>query len=79
MSTTDQLEAELLRLPPRDRERLALAAWESLEEATAWLSDPNTDREGITLARERDAEIESGQATPLSHEEFRRRTRDAAE
>ena len=79
MSTTDQLEAELLRLPPRDRERLALAAWESLEEATAWLSDPNTDREGITLARERDAEIESGQAAPLSHEEFRRRTRDAAE
>ncbi len=79
MSTIDQLEAELLRLPPHDRERLAIAAWESLEEATAWLSDPNTDREGIALARERDAEIESGQATPLSHEEFRRRTRDAAE
>ena len=79
MSTTDQLEAELLRLPPHDRERLALAAWESLEKATAWLSDPNTDREGIDLARERDAEIESGQATALSHEEFRRRTRNAAE
>ena len=79
VSTTDQLEAELLRLPPRDRERLALAAWESLEEATAWLADPNTDREGIALARERDAEIESGQAAALSHEEFRRRTRDAAE
>ncbi|OFZ83689.1 MAG: hypothetical protein A2W21_11810 [Betaproteobacteria bacterium RBG_16_66_20] len=79
MSTTDQLEAELLRLPPRDRERLALAAWESLEEATAWLADPNTDREGIDLARERDTEIESGQAAPLNHEEFRRRTRDAAE
>ena len=79
MSTTDQLEADLLRLPPHDRERLALAAWQSLEESTAWLSDPDTDREGIALARERDAEIESGQATPLSHEEFRRRTRDAAE
>ena len=76
MSTTDQLEAELLRLPPRDRERLALAARESLEEATAWLSDPNADREGFALARERDAEIESGQAAPLSHEEFRRRTRE---
>ena len=79
MSTTDQLEAELLRLPPRDRERLALAAWDSLEEATAWLSDPNTDRDGIALARKRDAEIESGQASPLSHEEFRRRTRNTAE
>lgn len=66
-------------MPSRDRERLALAAWESLEEATAWLSNPNTDREGIALARERDAAIESRRATPLSHEEFRRRTRDAAE
>lgn len=79
MSTTDQLEAELLRLPPSDRERLALTAWESLEEATAWLADPDTDREGIAVAREREAEIESGQLTPLSHEEFRRRTRGTAE
>jgi len=79
MSTTDQLEAELLRLPARDRERLALAAWESLEEATAWLSDPDTDREGIALACKRDGEVESGEVTPLSHEEFRRRTRGTAE
>ena len=79
MGTTDQLEAELLRLPPRDRERLALAAWESLEKATAWLADPNTDREGIALAHECDAEIESGQVTPVGHEEFRGRTRGAAE
>lgn len=79
MSTTDQLEAELLRLPPHDRERLALAAWASLEEATAWLADPQTDREGIALARERDAAIESGPVTPISQEEFRRRTRGTAE
>lgn len=79
MSSIDQLEAELLRLPPRNRERLALSAWESLEEANAWLSDPDADREGIALARERDAEIESGQTTALGHEDFRRRTRDTAE
>ena len=79
MSTTDQLEAELLRLPPRERERLALAAWESLEEATAWLADPNTDREGIALARERDAGIDSGQVTPINRYEFLRRTRGAVE
>jgi len=79
MSTTDQLEAELMRLPPRDRERLALAAWASLEEATAWLADPQTDREGIALARARDAAIDSGAVTPLTHEEFRRRTRGTAE
>jgi len=79
MSTTDQLEAELLRLPPSDRERLALAVWESLEGATAWLADPNTDREGIAVARERDAEIESGQVAALNHEEFRQRTRGTDE
>jgi hypothetical protein len=75
MSTTDQLEAQLLRLPPRERERLALAAWESLEQASAWLADPQTDREGIAVAQARDAAIESGQVAPISHEEFRRRTR----
>ena len=75
MSTTDQLEAELLSLPPRDRERLALAAWESLEELTTWLADPETDREGIAVARERDGAIESGEVAPISHEEFLRRTR----
>ena len=79
MSTTDQLEAELLRLPPGDRERLALAAWASLEEAAAWLADPRTDREGIALAQERDATIETGQVAPLTEEEFRRRTRGTAE
>ena len=79
MNTTDQLEAELMRLPPRDRERLALAAWASLEEATAWLADPQTDREGIAVARERDAAIESGQVTPLTLEVFRRRIRGTTE
>ena len=67
-----------MRLPPRDRERLALAAWAGLEEATAWLADSQTDREGIALARERDAANESGQVTPLTLDEFRRRTRGTA-
>ena len=79
MSTTDQLEAELMRLPPRDRERLALAAWASLEQAAAWLADPQIDQEGIAVARERDAAVESGQVTALTTEEFRRRTRGTAE
>jgi hypothetical protein len=75
MSATDRLEAELLRLPPRDRERLALVAWESLEGIGAWLADPETDREGLAVARERDADIESGRVESISHEEFVRRTR----
>jgi heme-degrading monooxygenase HmoA len=69
------LEAELLRLPPHERERLALVVWDSLEEAAAWLADPATDREGISIASERDAAIESGQISPISHDEFLRRTR----
>jgi hypothetical protein len=77
LMSTDQLEAELLRLPPR--ERLALAAWESLEQATAWLADPQTDREGIEIAKARDGALESGQVSALSIEEFRRRTRPAGE
>lgn len=79
MSSTDQLEAQLLRLPPQDRERLAIAAWESLEQASAWLADPRTDREGIEEARVRDAAIESGKIPPLSREEFDRRTRGRGE
>lgn len=79
MSTADQLEAEIMTLPPRDRERLALAAWASLEKATAWLADPQTDREGIAIAEERNASIESGQTVPISLDEFRRRTRPDGE
>ncbi|MGQ0654579.1 MAG: addiction module protein [Betaproteobacteria bacterium] len=73
--SADQWEAELLRLPPHERERLALAAWDSLEEAAAWLADPATDREGIAIASERDAAIASGQTKPITHEEFLRRIR----
>lgn len=79
MSTADQIEKELLSLPPRDRERLALAAWESLEGSSVWLSDPGTDPEGIALARTRDEEIDSGRVEPLSQEEFRRRIHGAGE
>ncbi len=79
MSSTDQLEAQLLGLPPRERERLAIAAWESLEQASAWLADPQTDREGIEVARARDAAIESGKSSPISREEFHRRTRGKGE
>lgn len=77
MDPIEQLEAEILRLPARERERLAILTWESLTEDDAWRSDPDTDREGIAVARERDQEIEAGQVAPLSYEEFLRRTRGA--
>lgn len=79
MTISDQLEAALLQLPPAERERLALLAWESLENAQEWLSDPLTDSEGVTIANERDSDIESNAVLPLDRIEFRRRTRDPAE
>jgi putative addiction module component (TIGR02574 family) len=77
--STDHLVAELLRLPPHERERLALAAWESLEQATGWLGDPRTDPEGVEIAKARDAAMDAGQVSALSIEEFRQRTRSAGE
>ena len=75
MNTTDQLEAEILRLPPRDRERLALTAWESLAADNTWVSSSEFDSEGVAIARQRDDEMEAGAVQPLSREEFHRRTR----
>jgi hypothetical protein len=79
MNQIDRLEADILRLPPRDRERVALAAWDSLAEDEAWLSDPCIDPEGMAIARKRDHGLESGQVETLNHEEFARRVRDASE
>jgi len=79
MSNVTRLEKEILALPPKERERLALAAWESLDTQS---DNPDTlpDQEGITLAQQRDTELQSGSVQPLTHSEFLRRTNpDAAE
>lgn len=74
MADITQIEQELLGLPPAERERLALKAWESLVENEGAASDPNIDPEGFELANERDTELDSGDADPVSEEEFRQRT-----
>lgn len=68
MSHSKELEREALNLPPRERERLVLAMWQSLQEA------PTIDPEGIEVALRRDAEMDEGSVQPISHSEFRRRT-----
>ena len=79
MSTLIELEKEILALSPAERERLATIAWESL------LSDPDAagnaaiDPEGIQLAAQRNADVESGKVKPIDHAEFRRRTGGAPE
>ena len=79
MDTTSQLEIEILRLPARDRERLALVAWESLAADVAWISDPEVDPEGLALADTRDTDIESGTTEAISHDEFVRRRGNSKE
>lgn len=54
------------RLPPVDRERLALKAWESLANDPSAMSDLDVDPHGIEMATNRDAELDQS--------EFRRRT-----
>ncbi len=67
-SNVAELEKEALNLPPRERERLALAVWESLEGVSA------VDPEGIEIALHRNEEIESGTVQAIDHAEFMRRT-----
>lgn len=69
-----KLEKEILDLPVKEREQVALTAWESLEKETAFIADRSFDPEGIDLAITRDNEIESGRVTPISHSTFQRIT-----
>lgn len=74
MKNAAQLEKAVLGLPAAQRAMVALAAWESLEADAAFAADRGLDPEGVAIARKRDLEIESGSATPLTHEEFLART-----
>ena len=74
MNTTADLEQQLLGLPPADRARLLLKAWESLAEDPDAAADPSIDPQGIRIAIERDAELTNGTMRPIDDIEFRRWT-----
>ena len=70
----DQIASEALRLPARDRAFLAGSLWESLDdpfEVPAQLDDA----EAVTLALERDRQIEQGQVQAVTHNEMMARLR----
>lgn len=71
----DQLTSEALRLSSQDRAILAEAIWESLEDPYIISSDIS-DEEAIALARQRDEEIERGDAAPMSHKELMNRLKE---
>jgi len=65
----DQIAAEALRLPPKERALLAESLWESLTDP---FKNPagSDDAEALALALERDRQLEAGEVQPLSHEEM---------
>ena len=74
MNTTADLEQQVRGLPPADRARLVLRAWESLAGDFDIAADPTIDPQGLRIAMERDAELMGGRAMALDDVEFRRRT-----
>ena len=70
----DRIASEALRMDPKDRALLAEAIWESLEDPYVVGADMS-DEEAIRLAMQRDAEMESGKAMPIAHQELMDRLR----
>ena len=70
----DQIAAEALRLPPKERAMLAESLWESLTDPFQ-VPDGTGDAEAIALALERDRQLEAGETQPVSHEEMMTRLR----
>jgi hypothetical protein len=71
----DQITSEALRLPPHDRALLAASIWESLEDPYIISSDIS-DKDAITLAKQRDKELDEGAVTPLSHKDLMAKLRE---
>ena len=71
----DQIAPEALRLPTRERALLAASLWESIEDPYVLAVD-RSDEDAIVLALARDAELESGKVSPLSHAELMTRLRE---
>jgi putative addiction module component (TIGR02574 family) len=70
----DQIASEALRLPAKNRAMLAETLWESLSDPYK-LPDEADDSETITLAVDRDRQIESGEVQSVPHEEMMSRLR----
>jgi putative addiction module component (TIGR02574 family) len=70
----DQITPVALRLPPKERALLAASLWESIEDPYALAID-QSDEDAVALALARDAELECGKVTPLSHSELMTRLR----
>jgi hypothetical protein len=76
MADAARIEQDLLGLPPAERERLALSAWESLVEDSAASANPELDPEDVRIALRRDIALDRGMVRALSEDEFRHSIND---
>jgi putative addiction module component (TIGR02574 family) len=70
----EQIAAEALRLPPKERALLAESLWESLVDPFKVPASAD-EAEAIAVALERDRQLESGKVQPVPHEEMMARLR----
>jgi putative addiction module component (TIGR02574 family) len=70
----EQIAAEALRLPPKERALLAESLWESLVDPFKVPASAD-EAEAIAVALERDRQLESGEMQPVTHEEMMARLR----
>ncbi len=70
----DQIASEALRLPAKEMALLAGSLWESLDDPFA--TGPQSDEaDGLSIAIERDEQLDRGEAKAISHEEMMTRLR----
>lgn len=70
----DEIAPVAFRLPPKERALLAASLWESIV-GPYFLAIDQSDEDALALALARDAELESGTVTALSHGELMTRLR----
>ncbi len=70
----DEIAPEALRLPARERALLAASLWEIVDDPYTLAAD-RSDEDALALALARDAELESGAVTPISHSDLMTRLR----
>ncbi|MEW6156900.1 MAG: addiction module protein [Verrucomicrobiota bacterium] len=70
----EQIAAEALRLPPKERAMLAESLWESLVDPFKTPASAD-EAEATALALERDRQLKSEEEQPVSHEEMMARLR----
>ena len=70
----DQIAAAALQLSAHDRAMLAESLWESLADPNE-IASPLNDADALTLAAERERQLQEGLVHPVSHEEMMARLR----